>query len=176
MKAACLLVGLVVALAMDGCEGFGLSRRQLGVVVPGSICTTAPLAASAAATVKKYSADDAKKAIGEIREARKTLDGLDALLAKGDFDAAATALDARAVSAFEENATIIINAPVLAAEDKKAIGTIRRYGVAADVMIMTGGLKEALRDEDARGAKSYLSKAKGSLDEVISIAKGGGLR
>ena len=77
---------------------------------------------------------------------------------------------------FEEDATIIIQAPIVAAEDKKAIGTIRRYGVAADVIIMLGGLSEALRDEDARGAASFLSKAKASLDEVIAIARGGGLR
>ena len=67
-------------------------------------------------------------------------------------------------------------AQVLSAEDKKAIGTIRRYGVAADVIIMVGGLAEALRDEDARGAKSFLAKAKGSLDEVIGVCRGGGLR
>ncbi|EGB03032.1 hypothetical protein AURANDRAFT_68360 [Aureococcus anophagefferens] len=131
-----------------------------------------PLAAAAAP--KKYSADDAKQAIAGIKAGRKALDGIDALLAKGDFDGAAAAL--APIDAFEDQATIIIQAPVLAAEDKKAIGTIRRYGVAADVIIMAGGLKEALRDEDARGAKSYLAKCKGSLDEVISIAKGGGLR
>lgn len=41
---------------------------------------------------------------------------------------------------------------------------------------MVGGLAEALRDEDARGAKSFLAKAKGSLDEVIGVCRGGGLR
>jgi hypothetical protein len=65
-----------------------------------------------------------------------------------------------------------VQAPVLTAEDKKAIGTIRRYGV----IIMTGGLSEALDNGDVRQAKSFLAKAKGSLDEVIGVARGGGLR
>ena len=49
-------------------------------------------------------------------------------------------------------------------------------GVAADVIIMTGGLSEALDNGDVRQAKSFLAKAKGSLDEVIGVARGGGLR
>ena len=65
--------------------------------------------------------------------------------------------------------------PVVLGQDKKAIGTIRRYGVGADVLIMLGGLNEAVRDDDARAAKSYLAKSKASLDEVISIARGSGL-
>ena len=167
MKAAAIIL-----LFIRACDGFGVTRRALGVAA----CRSAPLIplAAAAAPTKKYSADDAKTAIAGIKAGRKALDGIDALLAKGDFDGAAAAL--APIDAFEDQATIIIQAPVLAAEDKKAIGTIRRYGVAADVIIMAGGLKEALRDEDARGAKSYLAKCKGSLDEVISIAKGGGLR
>ena len=48
--------------------------------------------------------------------------------------------------------------------------------VAADVIIMTGGLSEALDNGDVRQAKSFLAKAKGSLDEVIGVARGGGLR
>ena len=92
------------------------------------------------------------------------------------LEKAAAALQAPPLVAFEENATIIVQAPVLTVEDKKAIGTIRRYGVAADVIIMVGGLGEALDNGDVRQAKSFLAKAKGSLDEVIGVARGGGLR
>ena len=168
---AAMKAAAIILLFIRACDGFGVTRRAIGVAA----CRSAPLIPlAAAAAPKKYSADDAKTAIAGIKAGRKALDGIDALLAKGDFDGAAAAL--APIDAFEDQATIIIQAPVLAAEDKKAIGTIRRYGVAADVIIMAGGLKEALRDEDARGAKSYLAKCKGSLDEVISIAKGGGLR
>ena len=58
----------------------------------------------------------------------------------GDLEKAAAALQAPPLLAFEDNATIIAQPPVLTAEDKTAICTIRRYGVAADVIIMTGGL------------------------------------
>ena len=40
---------------------------------------------------------------------------------------------------------------------------------------MLGGLGEAARSGDARAAKGYLEKSRGSLDEVISIARGSGL-
>ena len=119
---------------------------------------------------------DAQKAFAELKEARMALDAVDKPLAGGDLEKAAAALQAPPLVAFEDNATIIVQAPVLTAEDKKAIGTIRRYGVAADVIIMTGGLSEALDNGDVRQAKSFLAKAKGSLDEVIGVARGGGLR
>jgi|TARA_B100000524_G_scaffold187050_1_gene96848 hypothetical protein len=34
---------------------------------------------------------------------------------------------------------VLVNSPVLRKEDKLAIGTIKRYGVGADVLIMVGG-------------------------------------
>ena len=37
---------------------------------------------------------------------------------------------------------------------------------------MLGGLSEAARKSDASGAKSYLDKAKASLDEILVICKG----
>ena len=69
---------------------------------------------------------------------RAALDAVDKPLAGGDLEKAAAALQAPPLVAFEENATIIVQAPVLTVEDKKAIGTIRRYGVAADVIINQG--------------------------------------
>ena len=108
---------------------------------------------------RKYSAADASKAFAELKAARAALDAVDKPLAGGDLEKAAAALQAPPLVAFEDNATIIVQAPVLTAEDKKAIGTIRSYGVAADVIIMTGGLSEALDNGDVRQAKSFLAKA-----------------
>ena len=64
-------------------------------------------------------------------------------------------------------------------EDKKEIGTIRRYGIGADVMIMYGGLTaeidEANEEPDPAVAKKFLTRAIESLDEVISICQNNGL-
>ncbi|KAH8076707.1 hypothetical protein JL721_731 [Aureococcus anophagefferens] len=146
MKAAAIIL-----LLLRACDGFGVTRRALGVAA----CRSAPLIPlAAAAAPKKYSADDAKQAIAGIKAGRKA----STASTRCSPRATSTAPPRAAPIGAEDQAAIIIQAPVLAAEDKKAIGTIRRYGVAADVIIMAGGLKEALRDEDARGAKSYLAK------------------
>lgn len=42
---------------------------------------------------------------------------------------------------YEENASALLASKQLDSESKVAIGTIRRYGVGADVIIMYGGLK-----------------------------------
>ena len=169
-----------ITLLCASCVDVDVSRRRAlqlhafsaPVVMPPLIAVAPALAAAP----KKYSAADASKAFAELKAARMALDAVDKPLAGGDLEKAAAALQAPPLLAFEDNATIIVQAPVLTAEDKKAIGTIRRYGVAADVIIMTGGLSEALDNGDVRQAKSFLAKAKGSLDEVIGVARGGGLR
>lgn len=63
-------------------------------------------------------------------------------------------------------------------EDKKAIGTIRRYGSGADVIIMYGGLiaeiDEGNEEPDAATVQKYMTRTMDSLDEVIAICKNSG--
>lgn len=54
-------------------------------------------------------------------------------------------------------------------------GTIKRYGIGADVLIMLGGLNEAVTGADATKAKSFTQKSKDALDEVIAVCKDSGL-
>ena len=54
-------------------------------------------------------------------------------------------------------------------------GTIKRYGIGADVLIMLGGLSEAVTGADELKAKSFTEKSKNALDEVIAVCKDGGL-
>lgn len=54
----------------------------------------------------------------------------------------------------------------------QTIGTIRRYGVGADVQIMLGGLANAATDKDAEAAQSFTTKATAALDEILIITKG----
>jgi hypothetical protein len=58
-------------------------------------------------------------------------------------------------------------------EDKKAIGTIRTYGVGADVAIMYGGLLQELENPGGEIDK-YLLRTIQSLDEVIAICRNSG--
>mmetsp|Transcript_22379 Transcript_22379/g.48168 ORF Transcript_22379/g.48168 Transcript_22379/m.48168 type:complete len:226 (+) Transcript_22379:75-752(+) len=88
--------------------------------------------------------------------------------------------DAVNINNYEENAGVLLASKSLDAESKVAIGTIRRYGAGADVIIMYGGLKgEIAEDVDADeinfgAVGKYMSKTMNSLDEVIAICRSNG--
>jgi hypothetical protein len=77
---------------------------------------------------------------------------------------------------YEENANALLASKELDAESKKEIGTIRRYGVGADVIIMYGGLKAELEEEDisVSNLTKSLKRTMDSLDEVIAICRSNG--
>lgn len=66
----------------------------------------------------------------------KDWDGLIELLGKDEF------------VNMEENLLKIVNGPVLNADDKKTIGTRKRYGIAADVIYGIGGVKGSIANID----------------------------
>lgn len=45
----------------------------------------------------------------------------------------------------------------------------RRYGLAADALIMLGGLSAAVRDGDGGQARRFLNLAKESLNDILTI-------
>ena len=79
---------------------------------------------------------------------------------------------------YEENASALLASKQLDSESKVAIGTIRRYGVGADVVIMYGGLKGEIDEENESLNFSTVSKmmkqTMDSLDEVIAICRSNG--
>ena len=99
---------------------------------------------------------------------------------KRDFDGLREYLDTQAVNMnnYEANAQALLESKRLDAESKKDIGTIRRYGVGADVMIMYGGLKAEI-DEGNEAVnygevEKYYIRTLDSLEEVISICQNNG--
>eukprot|EP00979_Chaetoceros_neogracilis_P008686 scaffold1929_cov246-Chaetoceros_neogracile.AAC.1 len=82
------------------------------------------------------------------------------------------------INNYGENAGALLASKQLDAESKRAIGTIRTYGAGADVVIMYGGLKADLEDEEAASNFNALNKKLkrtiDSLDEVISICRSNG--
>ena len=120
---------------------------------------------------KNLTPADGKQAAVQILAARRALDSADKLVSAGDFAALQSLLSAAPVSAFEDNALVLVQSKALGLDDVKQIGTIKRYGVGADVIIMLGGLEKAVGDKNAANAKSFLDKAKASLDEIVTICK-----
>ena len=128
-------------------------------------------AAGTPAFNKNLTPADGKKAAMQILAARQALDSADELVGAGNFAALRSLLSAAPVSAFEDNALVLVQSKVLGLDDVKQIGTIKRFGAGADVIIMLGGLEKAVGDKNAANAKSFLGKAKGSLDEILTICK-----
>ena len=81
---------------------------------------------------------------------------------------------------YEANAQALLESKRLDAESKKDIGTIRRYGVGADVIIMYGGLKNEINNKEndmptsAGEVGTFIRRTSDSLDEVIAICKSNG--
>ena len=79
---------------------------------------------------------------------------------------------------FEGNALALLQSKVLSEDTRKEIGTIRRYGVGADVQIMYGGLiseLDASEYPDMKEAEKYLKRTIDSLSEVIVLCESDGL-
>ena len=85
----------------------------------------------------------------------------------------------RQINQYESNAQILLTSKRLDVESKKAIGTIRRYGVGADVLIMYGGLRAEIDNPDSspnmNEVQKYLVRTLDSLEEVIVICRSNGL-
>ena len=162
---------LVVVLTFLSCqaEGLHLSRRQLCQRLGGVAAVSALQPALAANRVN--SKEDASAAVGRIRVARAALDDVSAAIASKSFEDAQALLESPSITGFEKDCTILVQSTVLPSDEKKAIGTIRRYGVGADVVIMLGGLSNAVSENDARGAADFAVKAKAALDELLVIVR-----
>mmetsp|Transcript_4581 Transcript_4581/g.5966 ORF Transcript_4581/g.5966 Transcript_4581/m.5966 type:complete len:213 (+) Transcript_4581:69-707(+) len=114
------------------------------------------------------------KAREELMYASKTY------IPKEDYDGLRTyfADAALNINNYEDNANVLLASKQLDAESKKEIGTIRRYGVGADVIIMYGGFKAEFDEENESPNYSSMTKmlkrTVDSLDEVIAICRSNG--
>ena len=122
-----------------------------------------------------YSKAEGSKAFAQIVACRAGVATVDKLLRGGDFSGATTLLAQPPFSSFKQSALVLVNSKVLSMEDIKAIGTEKRFGVGADVIIMLGGLADATERSDRGAGLDYASKAAASLDEIIAIGRSNGL-
>ena len=120
-------------------------------------------------------------AYASLVKARQELQTAGDYLPKKDWSGLRSFLDDDAVNMnnYESNAQALLESKRLDAESKKDIGTIRRYGVGADVIIMYGGLKAEVNEENAdtvsyAGVDKYLKRTMESLDEVLAICRSNG--
>jgi hypothetical protein len=175
-------------------RGAGRRRRDLllGTVISAVLpSATWSLSAPSASAAPKLRPDDAFASLvaarGELRYAADTF------LPKGDWEGMREYLESGAVNMnnYENSAQALLESKRLDAESKRDIGTIRRYRVGADVIIMYGGLKNELSVRDDAGGDDdggdgegggtsgvevgkYLRRTMESLEEVLAICRGNG--
>ena len=118
---------------------------------------------------------EATVAYGEIVAARAALDTLDKMVGGADWASAASLLGKQPLATFEENALTLVKSSAIAPADKKQIGTVKTYGLAADVIIMLGATRSSVDSLNSREARANSKKAKNALDEIIAVGKSNGL-
>jgi hypothetical protein len=96
-------------------------------------------------TVKPTSVEDTKVAVLKIAKALAYINQMQELAASDKFTAIAELFGKEEFADFDNIATQIVRSDSLSQEDKVALGTIKRYGVVADAIIMIGGAKGELR-------------------------------
>ena len=68
------------------------------------------------------------------------------LAESSDWAAIADLLNAKCFLQIDDAFTTLVRSDAITSEDKVSLGTIKRYGVVADAIIMLGGLKAELRN------------------------------
>jgi len=140
-----------------------------------------PLTANAA--TKKPSNITPEAAVTSLKQSRDELSTASKkYLPKKDYNGLREYLSNPAlnINQYETNASALLTSKALDNESKKEIGTIRRYGVGADVIIMYGGVlaeidEENESDPDYKVVASGLKRTMDALDEIILICRSNGL-
>jgi hypothetical protein len=178
------LLGLLLLTRSSGAfqpSATTTSRREALSKIVATVTTVPPfwaLQSEASLAATKIRPDDAFASLVQARKELQTAG--ETYLPKRDWDGLRTYLEEEAtnLNAYEANAGALLESKRLDAESKKDIGTIRRYGVGADVIIMYGGLRSELDEENDNPSGSeiakYLRRTADSLDEVIAICRSNG--
>ena len=82
-----------------------------------------------------------KEAIIVIKDALTLTADMAKLAQQKNYDDIAKLFDKKAFTEFENSCSILTRSDKLSQEDRKSLGTIKRYGVVADAIIMIGGIK-----------------------------------
>jgi len=148
-----------------------------------------PRASVAKAT--KATAADTVAAWNTLMDVMDTLNGEATELTKAkDWDGLTELLSTKDFAEMEDNLLKLVNGPVLNTDDKKSIGTRKRYGIAADVIYGIGGIKGAIENIDNPQIESCksgtcsgnfvkvddevpksLASLKASLSEILQVCK-----
>jgi hypothetical protein len=100
---------------------------------------------AAAGAVVSSSLAETQAAAKQLQLLSKLVGEMETLAGNSDWNGVASILSRKEFVEFDKIANILVRSESISAEDRYALGTIKRYGLVADAIIMIGGLQEALR-------------------------------
>lgn len=141
-----------------------ISKSSTLVSLSLSVLTVANKAI--AAETKPPSAAETKEAIIIIKQALDDTKKMASLASEKKYTEIAALFDTPTYKKFEDACSTLTRSDQLSQEDRKSLGTIKRYGVVADAIIMLGGIKGELKQGNVNVADSG-----GSLQKQSKMMK-----
>lgn len=96
-------------------------------------------------SIKTSSLEETKAAASLVKRCVDSLNEMEKAAKNGDYETVGKLMASNDFQNFENAATILVRSDQLTADEKVSLGTIKRYGVVADAIIMLGGINGELK-------------------------------
>ena len=154
---------------------------------------------AAQGAIKPSTLEETKSAVKDIQSILDDVNTIPTKADKKEFQEIADVLGGKKFQSFSDSCQILVRSDAVSADDKVALGTIKRYGTVADAIIMIGGIGAEIKaggykiadggggdksqlieddSDDSEGdappvnvgeVKRYVKLAAGSLQDILRI-------
>lgn len=136
-----------------------VNRVVTGIV--GTVLVSSNKAHAVQGKIVPSTKEEARESAQQLKLAMTKMNEISNLASKSEYQKIGDILSDKPFTNFDTLMNTLVRSQELSAEDKVYLGTIKRYGVVADAIIMLGGLQSTLI---AGGIK--VSKQSGLQDEI----------
>lgn len=142
-------------------KGLLLNRIVSGIIGTVLVNNNVNVVNAVQGKITPATKEEARDSVQQLKLAMTKMNEISALASKSEYQKIGDILSDKPFSNFDALMNILVRSQELSAEDKISLGTIKRYGVVADAIIMIGGLQGALK---AGGIQ--ISKQSGLQEEI----------
>lgn len=123
------------------------SVQSIAFRLSAALVLTVPTSAALAVqgSIKSSTLAETKSAVEQIKICLDGIRTMEEAASKQEWQVIGDLLSTKPYMKFEDAATILVRSDAVSAEDKQQLGTIKRYGLVADAIIMLGGLGAELK-------------------------------
>ena len=133
---------------IEGVRGVGRFGAAFGGAVLGYLAsegTSAKRVFAVSGSIKSSTLAESKEAVGVVKKCIDSVVDMERAVSAGDYNEVGRLLSGKEFLDFEKAATVLVRSDALNADEKVSLGTIKRYGLVADAIIMIGGLGGELK-------------------------------